>query len=426
MIGMKLASPGMDPRMDPGIDPGVDTGVDRASPRPMRLVLLVSGTGGHFFPALVLARYALEHKAEVTILGDRRLESFFSAPGFSDLSDFSGSCSCHVFSLPRLGRLWHPAQLVLFLKSWLAVRQRIKMLRPSHLVGFGGFFSLFVCSTLWSLRWRRRGLVRPVLVLHEQNIILGRANRLLALWAHAVAVSFEETRKLSMVSAHKRRYTGLPVREIRPLSRRWESLKPLRWLVIGGSQGAVYFKNLMCQIVTLLDPAVRQALWIHHQVPAGHLEELRSFYKASSVKAVCSPFFPDLPELMGQAHLALTRGGASSLAELAHSATPSIILPYPYATDDHQYHNGEAFVRSYGGWCYRQDPLLAIQLAGLLSDLVRHPARLARLSQTMRQAGGQAGRQAGQRPPAALGPPETSTKRLWQCLESCLTDKPKA
>jgi UDP-N-acetylglucosamine--N-acetylmuramyl-(pentapeptide) pyrophosphoryl-undecaprenol N-acetylglucosamine transferase len=338
------------------------------------LVLLASGgTGGHTFPAEALAGDLLARGYRVGLVTDKRGRGF---------GDRLPAVEVHRISAGGIagGGLIRRARGMLNLSlGFLQARGLIRRLAPRIAVGFGGYASV---PTI--LAAQRAGIAT---LLHEQNAVLGRANRMLAPRTRMVATSFIETREMGKTAA---RFTGNPVRAaIAALGDRpYPELKdPLHVLVLGGSQGARIFGRLIPAAVGLLAPALRQRLAIAQQCRPEDLEQARASYAALDLKVELAPFFDNMAEQLGRAHLVISRSGASTVAELAASGRPAILVPYPHATDDHQSANAASFCDSGAGWLMPEATLTAGMIAERLSSLLAHPAGLAQRALCARQAG---------------------------------------
>jgi UDP-N-acetylglucosamine--N-acetylmuramyl-(pentapeptide) pyrophosphoryl-undecaprenol N-acetylglucosamine transferase len=338
------------------------------------LVLLATGgTGGHMFPAEALAGLLLARGYRVSLVTDKR------GRGFGDrLPDVE----VHRISAGALagGGLLRRAMGMLDLAwGFLQARGLVRRLKPRLAVGFGGYASV---PTI--LAAQRAGIAT---LLHEQNAVLGRANRLLAARARLVATSFAETRGLGRTPA---RLTGNPVRsDIAALGDRPypESGDPLRILVLGGSQGARIFSTLVPAAVGLLAPALRRRLAIAQQCRPEDLERARASYAALDVAVELAAFFENMGEQLGRAHLVISRSGASTVAELAAAGRPAILIPYPHATDDHQSANAASFCTAGAGWLMPEAGVSAERIAERLGSLLAHPASLNQRAASARLAG---------------------------------------
>ncbi|GAB5469157.1 MAG: undecaprenyldiphospho-muramoylpentapeptide beta-N-acetylglucosaminyltransferase [Rhodospirillales bacterium] len=330
------------------------------------IALAAGGTGGHIFPAEALARALLARGCRVALLTDRRGQGFSAMPEVEVL---------HLSGSAVLGRSLLRKALALtgLLRGAWQARGPLKRLGASAVVGFGGFASVPAV-----LAGRSLGL--PTL-LHEQNAVIGRANRLLVGGARLVATAFPEVRGLRQADRSKLRQVGNPVRDgvarLRETSYpNPEPGGPLNLLVTGGSQGAKAFDSLVPDALALLPEALRRRLNLVQQVRSAESERLAARYADLGIEATLAPFFKDLPERLATAQLLIGRSGASTLFELAMAGRPGLLIPYPYAADDHQQANAEAFAAAGGGWLLREAGLEAGHLAAALQALFEAPERL--------------------------------------------------
>jgi len=227
-------------------------------------------------------------------------------------------------------------------------------------------------------------------VLHEQNALLGRANRRLASRAQAIATSFAAVKYLP-ATAHTV-LTGNPVRPgvlaVRNIPYGVPAADgPLSILVTGGSQGARIFSEILPAAAALLPPALKARLKIVQQCRPEDLDAVTTDYRAAGIDAELSTFFNDVPARLSACHLAITRSGASTIAELGVAGRPAILVPYPFATDDHQTSNAEAFAQSGAAWVISQRILTPKLLADRIAGLAAYPDALARAAAAARQEG---------------------------------------
>jgi UDP-N-acetylglucosamine--N-acetylmuramyl-(pentapeptide) pyrophosphoryl-undecaprenol N-acetylglucosamine transferase len=327
------------------------------------ILLAAGGTGGHMFPAEALARALVDRGRRVILVTDRR------GRGFGDRLP-----AVEVFRITAAGlaggSLLRRAQgIAQLLRGYLQARRLVIRLRPALVVGFGGYASV---PTVYAAQ--RAGL--PTL-LHEQNAVLGRANRMLAAQARAVATSFPETAALGKATP---RLTGNPVRPaIAALGAQpYPAMDgTLRLLVLGGSQGARVFARLIPAALAALAAERRRRIAIAQQCRPEDLEQVRSAYAALGQPAELADFFTDVAERLAIAHLVISRSGASTVAELAAAGRPAILLPYPHATDDHQTANAAAFAGAGAGWLVPEANASPESLARHLAMLLDNPAALS-------------------------------------------------
>ena len=338
---------------------------------PKRVILAAGGTGGHMFPAQALARELLARDLGVTLITDRR------GGGFGPDLPQVDTCFISAGGLAGRGpmqKLRGALRLGLgVVQAW----QRIRALDAEVVVGFGGYAS--VPSVLAAVRLGRH------IVLHEQNAVLGRANRLLARRAHAIATSFDTVTGIAMADRDKVQVTGNPVRPaIAELGRRPYVVPDGRGdvglLVVGGSQGAAAFDEIVPDAIVRLPQGLRERLVVCQQIRGQNLDEVAAKYRAHGVRHDLRPFFDDMPERLAAAHLVIGRAGASTVAELAAAGRPGLLIPYPFAIDDHQSANARSVGEAGSGWLMPQAALTAEHLAERLESLLSDPASLARAS----------------------------------------------
>ena len=248
-------------------------------------------------------------------------------------------------------------------------------LKPKALVGFGGYPTL--PPVLAALA---RGI--PAMI-HEQNSVMGRANRFLAPMVKAIALSFEDTKFLEGKLAEKSYVTGTPLREAVMEQRGGTyqppgSGQPLNLLCFGGSQGARFFSDTMPIALQLLPPELRDRLMVVQQCREEDIDRVFDAYEVAGVAAELATFFDDLPYRMGGAHLVVCRSGATTCAELAALGRPAVLVPLPNSVDNDQLENAARFEKAGAGWCFEQSIMTPERLAGTLRRLFEEPATLAR------------------------------------------------
>jgi UDP-N-acetylglucosamine--N-acetylmuramyl-(pentapeptide) pyrophosphoryl-undecaprenol N-acetylglucosamine transferase len=339
------------------------------------VILAAGGTGGHMFPAEALAHALLARGFRVALLTDQRGEAFGDSLPSVEIHRIRAS------RLPRyaLDRLRAVIEMGL---GGLEARKLLRRLDPAVVVGFGGYPSI---PTVFAA-----SLAKIPIVLHEQNALLGRANRRLASRAQAVATSFAKV--THMPATARTVLVGNPVRQgvlaVRDIPYAAPTADgPLSVLVTGGSQGARIFSEIVPPAVALLPPELRTRLKIVQQCRPEDLDTVTAEYRAADVDAELSTFFSDIPARLAACHLAITRSGASTVAELGVTGRPAILVPYPFATDDHQTTNAEAFAQGGGGWVISQRILTPKFLADRIVALAARPDSLARAAEAARREG---------------------------------------
>ena len=346
--------------------------------QPVRpIVIAAGGTGGHFFPAAALAAELLSRGHRVALMTDARSGGLKSEV-------FAGRETFVLRGAGIAGRgALRAGQAALALAAGTAQARRVlSTLGATAVVGFGGYPCV---APVLACRMLRR---RPVVVLHEQNAVLGRANRVLARFADRLALGMAATVRLppSAVTA----VTGNPVR---PAIRALAGLDyappvpdgPISLLVIGGSQGARVFSDTLPGAVALLPESLRTRLRIAQQCRPEDLPRVRDAYAAQGVEAELSAFFPNMAARLAAAHIVVARAGASTVAELGVIGRPALLVPLPASIDGHQRANACA---SGAGMLEQAEFEGAPQvLADALAARLSSPARLAEQARTMARAG---------------------------------------
>jgi UDP-N-acetylglucosamine--N-acetylmuramyl-(pentapeptide) pyrophosphoryl-undecaprenol N-acetylglucosamine transferase len=332
------------------------------------IILASGGTGGHVFPARAVAQELLTRGYKVTLMTDRRGEKYEAMfPGVDIVEVQSGSPSIGGL----LGKIKATVKLGFgTLQSALFLRKT----RPLAVIGFGGYPSMppsFAAS-----------LCKIPLVLHEQNAVLGRVNRLLAGQASKIAVSFPNTETAEIQIQNKMTFTGNPVRQ-EILALHCEGRAPLddagkiELLILGGSQGATILSDVVPGAVALLHDELQQRLHITQQCRKEDLDRVDAVYEETQATNTLSAFFDNMPELLSKAHLVIARSGASTMAEIAAVGRAAIYVPYKFAMDNHQYKNACTSVERGAAELIHQDDFTVEILSQKLSELLLDPEKIS-------------------------------------------------
>ena len=316
-------------------------------------ILAAGGTGGHLFGAEALAGELLSLNKEVHLFSDARAEAF--AKQLPEIrvhhiraGRFEGGAAnaAHAFGELAIGVL--------------QARRLLRRLNPACVIGFGGYPSVPSMLAAVSL-----GL--PTLI-HEQNAVLGRANRLLTPRVRQIATGFPSAAGLRPADRARSVYVGNPVRSgilaVAPTKYKAPHRGGrIELLVLGGSQGARIMSEVVPPALAALPTRLREMLRVSHQARSEDLIAAEAAYRERGIAAEVQSFFSDVPERLARVHLTICRAGASTIAELAAIGRPAILIPYPYATDDHQTANARAFAEAGGGWVIPQPELRSDSLA---------------------------------------------------------------
>ncbi len=331
-------------------------------------VIAAGGTGGHFFPAEALAAELIARFHPIVLMTDAR-------SGVLQSDVFAGR-DYHVLKgagLAGRGVVKAGRAVLALAAGTFQARRLLAGLNAGAIIGFGGYPSV---APILAARTLRR---RPRLLLHEQNAVLGRANRFLARFADALALGFAGTARVP--DSIPMRVTGNPVRPAiaaaadTPYQTPGDG--PLRLLVTGGSLGARVLSDIVPQAVASLPETLRARLRVVQQCRMDDIARVRAAYDAAGITAELAPFFTDMPALYAAAQLVIARAGASTCAELATTGRPSILVPLPGAIDDHQAANASALEKAGAALVIPQRDFSAAALAGVIEAKFAHPAGLA-------------------------------------------------
>ncbi len=342
------------------------------------LVLLsAGGTGGHLFPAQALAEVLIARGWRVDLVTDERGDRYggkFPAQEMHIIPAATvrgGNVLSYAKTMAVLG--------VGVVRAWFLTGR----LKPRVVVGFGGYptVSPVIAASL-------RGVKT---VIHDQNAVMGRANRMLADRVDIVATSFPKVHMLGERNAAKAVRTGAPVRAaVIEAASPYVAPEPggeFRLLVFGGSQGARIFSDVVPGAIARLDEAHRGRLKLVQQCREEDMERVRAGYEAIGVDAELAPFFGDLPRRIADAHLVVSRSGASTVAELAVIGRPGILVPLPHAIDNDQLLNATALAQAKGGWLMPQPSFTPHRLAEELTTRMDNPAMLSAAAEAAKAVG---------------------------------------
>lgn len=343
------------------------------------IVLAAGGTGGHIFPAEALAEVLLARGYEPHLITDARFEDYRAHQVYGAFSKIG----VHPIATARSGSSLKNSilNMAVIAKGVRQSRRILKQLSPLAVVGFGGYpsFPAMLAATM-------RG---DCTILQEQNSVLGRVNRLLAPLVNAVALTYPNTQKLRCSAGRKSVHVGNPVRaQVKALGMLDYSAPAndalLRLLVVGGSQGARIFSDVVPKAIERLPEEVRRRIRIEQQCRAEDIDEVRALYTRMNLQADIQPFFNDMNVRLASAHLVIARSGASTVSELCVAGRPAILVPLPHATDNHQYYNAQAVEDIGGGVVMPQEGFTPEALAARLETYVSLPGSLEDAAQKIR------------------------------------------
>lgn len=338
------------------------------SARPV--MIMAAGTGGHIFPGLAVARELNEQSVPVVWLGTPHgLENRLVPEAGFPLERIS------ITGLRGRGAAGWLAAPFRVLKAMRQSKAIIKRHDPRAVLSMGGYVA--------GPGGMAARLARRRLIVHEQNSIPGLTNRILSRFAERVFEGFPG----SFPASRKAQHSGNPVRETiaaipEPSQRMAGREGPIRLLVIGGSQGAKALNEVLPRALVSLPEAQRPSVW--HQCGERHHEAAKAAWESSGIDARVAPFINDMAEAWSWCDLAICRAGALTIAELTAAGVAAILVPFPFAVDDHQTHNARFLSDAGAAVLAPESELTPDALARLLGDLCGSRERLVRMAEVAR------------------------------------------
>ncbi len=324
------------------------------------MVIAAGGTGGHMFPAQALAEAMLREGWRVKLSTDPRGARYTS--GFPHVVEIEQVNSSTFARSGILAKLMVPFRI---LGGTLSATLKMMRDKPDVVVGFGGYPTIPAMGAAWLLRKPR--------MIHEQNGVLGRVNQLFAKRVHKVACGTWPTTLPNGVDGV---HVGNPVRAM-VLERHGAGYiapgdYPMSILIMGGSQGATILSEMVPAAIATLPDAMKRNIRVHHQARAEDGDRVAQFYAEAGIPADVQPFFRDVPTLMSEAQLVISRAGASSVADISVIGRPSILIPYAAATADHQSANARGLTEAGAAILIPESQLtpdsLRVQIETILSN----------------------------------------------------------
>jgi UDP-N-acetylglucosamine--N-acetylmuramyl-(pentapeptide) pyrophosphoryl-undecaprenol N-acetylglucosamine transferase len=350
----------------------LDAGGKIRMTQPRTFLLSAGGTGGHLFPAEALAQELLARGHRVVVVTDKRGHAFKSlGPDVPVLTVRAATFSGGIVKKLKA--------MAAILFGTLEASRILFKYKPAVVVGFGGYPSfpaVFAAQCFWF----------PV-VLHEQNAILGKANKVLAVCATAIATSLPGTKGIP--ARNTAVHTGNPVRPAIIAAGEAPYRMPdgtFKILVTGGSQAASIFSTVIPAAIAQLPAELRACLDVAHQTKQAEVDAVRAVYAGAGVKSEVAPFFGDMAERLKACQLFIGRSGASTVAEIAVAGRPAIFIPYKHV-DQQQKLNAEAVTSAGGGWIILQDDFNDEMLAKKLQTLIQQPELLQQAAAAAKACG---------------------------------------
>lgn len=342
------------------------------------VMLAAGGTGGHLFPAFALAEELVRRGYVVDLVTDTRGQKYKADFAGRDIYIVTSATFASKSPIALMKSAWK-----LCSGTWQAWRL-IGKLKPQAVIGFGGYptFPPMVASYL----------KKVPCAIHEQNAVMGRANRFFSKFVTRIATSFRKTKFVTGELIEKAKFTGNPVRKI---VMEWRSVAyappvpggDFHLLVFGGSQGARFFSDTVPQAIGILQENLRRRLKVVQQCRQEDIRRVENAYIDVGVAADVAPFFDNLPEYIAHSHFVIARSGASTVAELAILGRPSLLVPLPHALDNDQLLNAKQLTEAGGAWYVDQKELTPDRLQKELIRFLLEPFRLAHAARAAQEIG---------------------------------------
>ena len=336
-----------------------------------KIIFTAGGTGGHIFPAITLMKNFSEKGYEVLLVTDSRGKNFIK--NYSELKFFV----IKTATLTNKNLIKKIFSIFVILYSMIGVAHILRKEKPDLVFGFGGYvsFPISFVSKFFNIP----------LVIYENNMIFGRANKYLAKLARKIFISREITDKSFQKYKNKIFEVG-PIlsKKIINYSEKQKNKDIFSILVMGGSQGAKIFGKIVPDVIKSLNDEVEK-IQIYQQCVKDQQEEISNFYKKNNIKNYVFEFDKNVLELILSSDLAITRCGASSTAELTQALTPFIAIPLPDSIDNHQYLNAKYYEDKECCWIMEQKNFNTENLFNLIKEIVKNKNKLENIRQNMKK-----------------------------------------
>lgn len=340
-----------------------------------KFIIATGGTGGHIFPSMSLLEKLQLRKHNVLIIADQRFLQFKNQIPKNakykiiQTSSFSGNIFFRIQSA---------------FKIFIGVIQALVIIyryKPKMVLSFGGYISF---PTMIAAL-----ILRIPLLIHEQNSVIGKANRILIKKASLVSIAFKNTKGLKNVIRDKICFTGNPVSQSLIKLRKEKypiitSSSTIKLLVLGGSQGARILSNVVPDAIVTLDSNLKNRLEIFQQCRKEDLQKVKNKYDKNGIKSQTAVFFDDIPKKLAMSNFVICRSGAATISELTASGRPAILIPLKIAADNHQYFNARSLSDKNAAWIIEEKDFNSSNLAALIKALLQDPNLLRDAAANMR------------------------------------------
>lgn len=338
-----------------------------------RVFVVGGGTGGHFFSAVALGQELKARGYVVHLITDSRCQKY--------IMDLGDEFEIHVIKMSSIpsNKIYKAWAYIKVLTTSISGIMLVKKHKPNVIVAFGGYtITPVIIGAI---------LLKVPFILHEQNSHFGKANRFFASCAKFITTAYTDVIKLHHKYKDKVIITGNPIRKVmRSVKERTFDTKYFRILVLGGSQGASIFTRLVPSAVALiLQQYEKNFIEVVHQTITSDIAALESAYNQLGVKHEVKDFFHDIIDRYQQSHLVISRAGASTISEITSLCQPAILIPYPYAADNHQLSNARVLAAQNASWYITQDVITPSLLAQRIIEIIKSPEMLLSVALNLRE-----------------------------------------
>ena len=332
----------------------------------MRAIFAAGGTGGHIFSAVTISKDTIF--SESLLISDKK---------FLNYENCDTDITYKILPiLPRSSGIFNKISFIMSLGiSYAKALYYIYKFQPDVVIGFGGYPSFPTVIAAITLR--------KIVILHEQNSVMGLANRMVLKFVHSAMLGFKKTKFTNKFSA-KCVYTGNPINshilKLRKKEFTFDPTEKTNILIIGGSQASTVLGTIIPKAIQHLPESLRNNIHITHQVPKHLVLEVEKLYQSLNIHYEVSHFFQNMHEKLADTHIAISRAGAISLTELAISGIPSILIPLAKSADNHQFENATIFTNNGGATLIQEHELSINRLADTLHDMLANPTKVISMS----------------------------------------------
>jgi len=331
-----------------------------------KIAIVAGGTGGHIFPAISLLEQLIDEKKEIIFFSDTRVKNIIN-----ENRNLFKKKNVIFYSL-KISRNFK--DFFNFYKNFFTIFSLIKKNNPKIVIGFGGYTSIpfLLVSKI---------LLKPI-ILHEQNIIPGLANKLFFPFSKKIIYGWgdKNNNKINKKFFYIRNPVRKKILNLRKKVKFNRNEKKIIILIVGGSQGAVIFDNVIPESLNLLPYQIKKNIVVYHQCSKNNFEIVKKNYIKNKIKSICKPFFTNLPNIMFNSQLVISRSGASTLSEIITLGKPSILIPYKLAKNNHQEENAKWLERNKASVIIKEDKLTKENLKNKILSFIKNKNILKKMS----------------------------------------------